>query len=186
MIHVYFFFSWPLFDRFDLSDLLVIRVTNMGQIIFTSPSEGRHAVNFPSRKIRRLRSGANPRSCVPEASMQTPRPPKPLHWIIMNKETVWLTAQWMPKERQRFLKDWFTKHCFRMMPNECRKWILPKELTKNDDWSLGTPTLATSVKKQCYIYIFILLAVLLIACVTVRRGTLSHLEQLVVALLWRF
>jgi hypothetical protein len=29
-------------------------------------------------KIRRLRSGANPRSWVPEASMQTPRPPKPL------------------------------------------------------------------------------------------------------------
>jgi hypothetical protein len=33
---------------------------------------------FPSGKIRRLRSGANPRSWVPEASMQTPRPPKPL------------------------------------------------------------------------------------------------------------
>jgi hypothetical protein len=26
-------------DRFDLFDLLVVRVTNMGQIIFTSPSE---------------------------------------------------------------------------------------------------------------------------------------------------
>jgi hypothetical protein len=33
---------------------------------------------FPAGKIRRLRSGANPRSWVPEASMQTPRPPKPL------------------------------------------------------------------------------------------------------------
>jgi hypothetical protein len=28
-------------------------------------------------KIRRLRLGANPRSCVPEASMQNPRPLKP-------------------------------------------------------------------------------------------------------------
>jgi len=37
---------------------------------------------------------------------------------------------------------------------------------------------------QCYIYIFILLAALLIACVTVSIGTLSHLEQPVVALLW--
>jgi hypothetical protein len=33
---------------------------------------------FPLRKTRRLRSGANPRSWVPEASTQTPRPPKPL------------------------------------------------------------------------------------------------------------
>jgi hypothetical protein len=33
---------------------------------------------FPAVKIRRLRSGANPRSWVPEASMQTPRPPNPL------------------------------------------------------------------------------------------------------------
>jgi hypothetical protein len=33
---------------------------------------------FPLWKIRRLRSGANPRSWVPEASTQTPRPPKPL------------------------------------------------------------------------------------------------------------
>jgi hypothetical protein len=33
---------------------------------------------FPAGKIRRLRSGANPRSWVPEASMLTRRPPKPL------------------------------------------------------------------------------------------------------------
>jgi hypothetical protein len=33
---------------------------------------------FPLRKIRRLRSGANPQSWVPEDSTQTPRPPKPL------------------------------------------------------------------------------------------------------------
>jgi hypothetical protein len=36
---------------------------------------------FPAGKIRRLRSGANPRSWVPEASMQTPRPPKTLDSI---------------------------------------------------------------------------------------------------------
>jgi hypothetical protein len=33
---------------------------------------------FPAGKIRRLWSGANPRSWVPEASMPTTRPPKPL------------------------------------------------------------------------------------------------------------
>jgi hypothetical protein len=43
-------FFGTIVDRFDRFDLLVVRVTNMGQIIFTSPSEGRHAVNFPSRK----------------------------------------------------------------------------------------------------------------------------------------
>jgi hypothetical protein len=32
---------------------------------------------FPVWKIRRLRSGANPRSWVPEARMLTTRPPKP-------------------------------------------------------------------------------------------------------------
>jgi hypothetical protein len=32
---------------------------------------------FPAGKIRRLRSGANPRCWVPEACMQTPIPPKP-------------------------------------------------------------------------------------------------------------
>ena len=33
---------------------------------------------FFARKIRRLRPGSNPRSWVPEASMLTTRPPKPL------------------------------------------------------------------------------------------------------------
>jgi hypothetical protein len=42
------------------------------------PSEGRHAVDFFARKIRRLRPGSNPRCCVPEASMLTTRPTKPL------------------------------------------------------------------------------------------------------------
>jgi len=43
------------------------------------PSEGRRAEDFFARKIRRLRPGLNPRSWVPEASMLTTRPPKPLH-----------------------------------------------------------------------------------------------------------
>jgi hypothetical protein len=40
------------------------------------PSEERHAKDFFTRKIRRLRPGANPRSWVPEVSMLTIRPPK--------------------------------------------------------------------------------------------------------------
>ena len=40
------------------------------------PPQGRHAVDFFARKIRRLRPGSNPRSWVPEASMLTTRPPK--------------------------------------------------------------------------------------------------------------
>jgi hypothetical protein len=62
----------------DLFDLLVARVTNMGQIILLPlPKEGMLWI-FPAGKIRRLQSGANARSWVPEASMLTPRPPKPL------------------------------------------------------------------------------------------------------------
>src|SRR5215475_9616184 len=41
-------------------------------------SEGRHAVDFFVRKIRWLRPGSNPRSWVPEASMLTTRPQKPM------------------------------------------------------------------------------------------------------------
>jgi hypothetical protein len=44
------------------------------------PSEGRHAVDFFFRKIRR--PGSNPRSWVPEASMLTTSPPKPLHTTL--------------------------------------------------------------------------------------------------------
>jgi hypothetical protein len=42
------------------------------------PSEGRHAVDFFTWIIQRLRPDSNPRSWVPEASMLTTRPPKPL------------------------------------------------------------------------------------------------------------
>jgi hypothetical protein len=43
------------------------------------PSEGRHAEDFFSRKIRWFWPGSNPRSLVPEASILTTRLPKPLH-----------------------------------------------------------------------------------------------------------
>jgi len=42
------------------------------------PSKGRRAEDFFARKIRRLRSGLNPQTWVPEASTLTSRPPKPL------------------------------------------------------------------------------------------------------------
>jgi hypothetical protein len=44
---------------------------------FTSPQKEGMLWIFPTGKIQQLQSGANPRSWVPEASMQTPRPPKP-------------------------------------------------------------------------------------------------------------
>jgi hypothetical protein len=51
------------------------------------PSEGRHAVDFFVRKIRRFRPGSNPRSWVPEVSMLTTRPPKLLHCRFNNMIT---------------------------------------------------------------------------------------------------
>jgi hypothetical protein len=76
------FFFGTIVDRFltilTFLTFLVVRVTNMGQIILLPlPKEGMLRI-FPAEKIRWLRSGANPRSWVPEASTQTPRPPKPL------------------------------------------------------------------------------------------------------------
>ena len=44
-----------------------------------TPPQGRQAVGFFARKIRRLRPGSNSRSWIPEASMLTTRPPKPLN-----------------------------------------------------------------------------------------------------------
>jgi hypothetical protein len=46
------------------------------------PSEGRHAVDFFARKIRRLRPGSNPWSWVPQASTLTAIPPKPLYGML--------------------------------------------------------------------------------------------------------
>jgi hypothetical protein len=45
---------------------------------------------FPAGKIRRLQSGANSRSWVPEAGMLTPRPPKPLVLIVTNLGNRWV------------------------------------------------------------------------------------------------
>jgi hypothetical protein len=61
--------SWVLFHAPKLGH---------GTDYFTSlPKEGMLSI-FPIGKIRRLRSGVNLRSWVPEASMLTTRPPKPL------------------------------------------------------------------------------------------------------------
>jgi hypothetical protein len=103
----YFFLyhSWPfltvfyLFGRFLPFRLsfLVVRVTNMGQIILLPlPKKGMLWI-FPAGKIRGLRSGANPRSWVPEASVLTPRPPKPLGFdprtvqLVVSRYTDWAT-----------------------------------------------------------------------------------------------
>ena len=53
--------------------------------------QGRHAVDFFTRKIQRLQPGSNPRSWVPEASMLTTRPPKPLIpfiYSVNNEKTI--------------------------------------------------------------------------------------------------
>jgi hypothetical protein len=59
-----------------------------GTDYFTSPPKEGMQWIFPAGKIRRLRSGANPRSWVPEASMLTPRPPKPLSLGIFDRKSV--------------------------------------------------------------------------------------------------
>jgi hypothetical protein len=52
------------------------------------PSEGRHAEDFfAPKKIRRLQPGFNPRTWVPEASMLTTRPPKPLRKDLVTAAT---------------------------------------------------------------------------------------------------
>ena len=50
---------------------------DMGQILLLSPPEEGMLRIFLSVKIQRLRPGLNPQTWVPEASMQTTRPPKP-------------------------------------------------------------------------------------------------------------
>ena len=46
------------------------------------PSEGRHAEDYSdTQKLQRLRPGSNPRIRVPETSMLTTRPPKPLRFF---------------------------------------------------------------------------------------------------------
>ena len=52
------------------------------------PSEGRRVENFFPLKIRRFRTGLNPRTRVPEASTLTPRPPKPLYRPSLIKNSI--------------------------------------------------------------------------------------------------
>jgi hypothetical protein len=66
------------------------------------PSEGRHAVDFFTRKVWRLRPGSNPRSCVPEASMLTTRPPK-------------LLAQKLSSFVNFFSMFWMQVKCFNLL-----------------------------------------------------------------------
>ena len=56
-------------------DLFMPQIYDMG---IDFPSEGRHAEDFFARKIRRFQLGMNTRTWVPEASMLTTRPLKPL------------------------------------------------------------------------------------------------------------
>jgi hypothetical protein len=50
---------------------------------FTSPPKEGMLWIFFALKIRRVRPGFNPRTWVPEASMLTTRPPKPLGFTIL-------------------------------------------------------------------------------------------------------
>jgi hypothetical protein len=59
---------------------------------FTSIPKEDMLMNFSPEKIRRLRPGANPRSLVPEDSMLTTRPPKPL----LLKVTSWVRLSTLP------------------------------------------------------------------------------------------
>jgi len=55
------------------------------------PSEGRHAEDFFTQKIRQLWLGLNPRTWVPKASTLNPRPRKPLICTVstVSKHFVW-------------------------------------------------------------------------------------------------
>jgi hypothetical protein len=61
------------------------------------PSEGRHAVEIFAQKIRRLQPGSNQWSWVPEASILTTRPPKPLTppeiFLVFISVRVWVKSR---------------------------------------------------------------------------------------------
>ena len=57
------------------------------------PSEGRCVENFFALKVRGLRPGLNSRTRVPEASMLTPRPPKPPA-VFVKKKHRWKVIHW--------------------------------------------------------------------------------------------
>jgi hypothetical protein len=62
------------------TDLLHAAKLRHGTNGFTSSPKKSMLRIFVARKIRRLHPGLNPRTSVPEASMLTTRPPKPLSW----------------------------------------------------------------------------------------------------------
>jgi hypothetical protein len=87
---------WPVISQFSKrAGFFYIPQAGTRDRVFYFPSEGRHAVDFFG-KIRRLWSGANPRSWVPEAGMLTTRLPKPLYRSLsaqrLSKQTVFSCA----------------------------------------------------------------------------------------------
>jgi hypothetical protein len=82
--------KWPIqFCRQRATSTLSVEIFYMPQI-----SEGRHAENFFAQKIWRLQPGLNPQTWVPEASMLTTRPLKPLCSLI-NEAAIW-NKWWTP------------------------------------------------------------------------------------------
>ena len=74
-------------------DSFTCRKSGTWDRFFYFPSEGRYTEDFPeARKIQRLRSGLNPRTRVPVASMLTTRPPKPSTSV---KKAVVSPGMWM-------------------------------------------------------------------------------------------
>jgi hypothetical protein len=71
---------WPAISKFSkrAGFFYMPQSRGHGTDYFTSPPKEGMLWIFPAGKIRRIRSGANPRSWVPEASMLITRPPKPL------------------------------------------------------------------------------------------------------------
>jgi hypothetical protein len=69
---------WPEISQFFEDSWVLLPAPKLGHgtDCFTSPPKEGMLWIFPAGKIRRLRSGANPRSWVPEASMLITRPPK--------------------------------------------------------------------------------------------------------------
>jgi hypothetical protein len=76
--------KWPVkfsqTTRLPLNCWVLLHAANLrrGTDGFTSPLKEGMLRDLFARKIRRLRPGLNPRTWVPEFSMLTTRPPKPL------------------------------------------------------------------------------------------------------------
>ena len=76
-------YTWNLASNHSCNLLGSFTCRNAGtwDRFFYFPSGERHAEDFYARKIQRLRPGLNPQTWVPEASMLSSRPPKPLSRI---------------------------------------------------------------------------------------------------------